>query len=318
MSDQIRSFGSSPPAILSEDEILDYLAIHALYPVMSRKGKVYLRPANRKSLPNDAVGEILSRLAIHREEDCRALRRSVKERRAELRETRPIKKWVREERPRERLIQQGPASLPDSSLIAIIIGTGREGTSAEELGKRLINRLGSLRAVDSADVSDLCAIQGIGPAKAVQIKAALELGKRFCQENARRVQRIGKPDDIIEYVADYYGPYLRDAKKEVFLIILMDIKNKPLRHIEISRGSISASIVDPAEIVREATRHSASAVILVHNHPSGETEPSSEDIRVTQRISDACGLVDIKVIDHVIIGKNIEDYYSFARGGLIR
>jgi len=218
VSDQIRSFGSSPPAILSEDEILDYLAIHALYPVMSRKGKVYLRPANRKSLPNDAVGEILSRLAIHREEDCRALRRSVKERRAELRETRPIKKWVREERPRERLIQQGPASLPDSSLIAIIIGTGREGTSAEELGKRLINRLGSLRAVDSADVSDLCAIQGIGPAKAVQIKAALELGKRFCQENARRVQRIGKPDDIIEYVADYYGPYLRDAKKEVFLI----------------------------------------------------------------------------------------------------
>lgn len=317
MSDQRRSFGS-PPAFLSEDEILDYLAIHAIYPVMSRKGRVYLRPAKRLSLPAHETGDLVSRLALHREEDCRALRRTIRERRAVLRETRPIKEWIPEERPRERLLHQGPSSLPDSSLIAIIIGTGREGTSAEALGKRLINRLGSLRALDGAEISDLQAIEGIGPAKAVQIKAALELGKRFCKESAGRVQRIGKPDDIIGYVADYYGPYLRDAKKEVFLIILMDIKNKPLRHLEISKGSISASIVDPAEIVREATRHSASALILVHNHPSGETEPSSEDIRVTQRIIDACGLVGVRVVDHVIIGKNVEDYYSFARGGLIR
>ena len=119
-------------------------------------------------------------------------------------------------------------------------------------------------------------------------------------------------------MAEYYGPYLRDAKKEFFHVILLDIKNKPLHNIEISKGSLNAAIVDPKEVIKEATLRSASSIILVHNHPSGETEPSSEDVEITSRIIQACDLVGIKVLDHIIIGKNKEDYYSFAKNGLIR
>ncbi len=121
----------------------------------------------------------------------------------------------------------------------------------------------------------------------------------------------------ILYVSEYYGFYLRDAKKEFFNVILLDIKNKPIHNIEISKGSISASIVDPKEIIKEATLKSASSIILVHNHPSGETEPSADDIKLTNKIIDACDFVGIKVLDH-IIGKNREDYYSFANQGLIK
>ena len=127
-----------------------------------------------------------------------------------------------------------------------------------------------------------------------------------------------KAMSVINYVAEYYGPYLRDAKKESFNVIFLDIKNKPIHNIEISKGSINASVVDPKEIIKEATLKSASSIILVHNHPSGDTEPSSEDINLTNRIIDACNLVGIKVLDHIIIGKNKEDYYSLASAGLIK
>jgi DNA repair protein RadC len=161
-------------------------------------------------------------------------------------------------------------------------------------------------------------MDGIGHAKAAQIKAALELGKRLYKEGAERKKKIKKADDVIGYVAEYYGPYLRDAKKEFFHVILLDIKNKPLHNVEISKGSLNANIVDPKEIIKEATLKSAAAIILVHNHPSGETEPSSEDIEITNRIIQACGFVGIKVLDHIIIGKNKEDYFSFANAGLIK
>ncbi len=119
-------------------------------------------------------------------------------------------------------------------------------------------------------------------------------------------------------MAEYYGLYLRDAKKEFFSIILLDVKNKPIHNIEISKGSINVSIVDPKEIIKEATLRSASSVILVHNHPSGDAEPSAEDIKVTHAVINACNLVGIKVLDHIIIGRNQDDYYSFAQNGLIK
>ncbi len=123
---------------------------------------------------------------------------------------------------------------------------------------------------------------------------------------------------MISYVAEYYGPYLRDAKKEFFHVILLDIKNKPIGNVEISKGSFNATVVDPKEIIKEATLRSAASIILIHNHPSGETAPSSEDIDLTNRINQACNLVGIKVLDHIIIGKNEEDYLSFAKAGLIK
>jgi len=311
-----RLFG--PPARMSEEETLQFLAYHSLYPMISGNGKVYLRPTGKTRLSEAETADILSGLEIKTPDHCRTLRNRISKLRAANRESQPIRSWVKEERPRERLMKLGADALSDSSLIAIILRTGMEGTDAEELGRRLINRFGSIRGIDKATISEICATRGIGPAKAVQIKAALEIGKRFLREKVKKGHRIGKPSDIVDYVAQYYGPYLRDSRKEIFCIILLDIKNKPIHNIEISRGSINASIVNPGEIIREATLRSASAVILVHNHPSGETEPSGEDVRLTRRIIEACGLVDIKVLDHVIIGKNFEDYYSFASAGLIR
>ncbi|MEW6006746.1 MAG: DNA repair protein RadC [bacterium] len=154
--------------------------------------------------------------------------------------------------------------------------------------------------------------------KAAQIKSALELGKRLFKEDAEKRKKIKKAEDVLGYVAEYYGPYLRDAQKEFFYAIILDIKNKPIHNVEISKGSLSATVVDPKEIVKEATLNSGSSIILVHNHPSGEAEPSSEDMEITNRIIQACQLVGIKVLDHIIIGKNEEDYYSFAKEGLIK
>ena len=229
-----------------------------------------------------------------------------------------IKEWIEEERPREMLIRNGPEVLSLSKLFAIILRTGKKGVSAEELSKRLLNRFKTLRNIDIASISDLCEIEGIGYAKAAQIKAALEIGKRFFREEAQKRKSLKSPDDAIKYIAEYYGPYLRDAKKEFFYIILLDVKNKPIHDVEISKGSIDASVVDPKEIVKEAMIRSASSIILVHNHPSGDGTPSEEDIELTKRIVDACKIVGIKVLDHIIVGKNEEDYYSFAKCNLIR
>ena len=285
---------------------------------MSKKGKFYFKCSKKVQLTQDKAEELIGQLKIKTAEDCKIIRNDVKMRAAALRENRPIKKWIKDERPREMLINYGPESLPLSKLMAIILRTGKEGASAEELSKRLLNKFGTLRGIDSSPISEICKMHGIGPAKAAQIKAALEIGKRFYKESAQKQQRIKKADDVISYVAEHYGPCLRDASKEFFNVILLDIKNKPIHNIELGKGSIYASVVDPKEIIKEATLKSASSLILVHNHPSGDTEPSSEDIHLTKRIIDACNLVGIKVLDHVIIGKDEEDYYSFAKRGLIQ
>lgn len=298
------------------NDMLDFLATNSIYPMMSTKGKVFFR--SRVTLETDKANEIIEQLHLKTVDDCQRVRAEVRKRTAQLRGNLPIRKWIKEERPREMLIEDGPDKLSLSKLFAIILRTGREGISAEELAKRMLNKFGTLRGIDTASISELCKIEGIGQAKASQIKAALELGKRLFREGAQKQKRIKSPDEAIGYVAEYYGPYLRDTKKECFHIILLDVKNKPLDNIEISKGSIDASIVDPKEIIKQATWQSASSIILVHNHPSGETEPSAEDMRITNTIIDACKLVGIKVLDHIIIGKNKEDYYSFANKGLIR
>lgn len=228
-----------------------------------------------------------------------------------------IKEWVEEERPREMLIKSGSENLPLSKLLAIILMTGSGGTNAEELAKKLLNRFRTLRAIDAATIAELCEIDGIGPAKASQIKSSLEIGKRLYRERAEKTAKLNNPKDVISYVSDYYGPYMRDSKNEFFHAILLDTKNKPLDNVTISKGSSDASIVDPKEIVRHAALKSASSIVLVHNHPSGETAPSKEDIETTKLIVNACSLIGVSVIDHIIIGKNAEDYLSFSEEGLI-
>jgi DNA repair protein RadC len=296
------------------EDLLDFLAQSAAYPFMSRKGRIFFR--SEKKLEN--IPLLVEQLLLRTDEDCRNLRKVVSERRSRMRQSLPIRSWIAEERPREMLMEKGAENLSSAKLLAIILRTGKEGASAEEIAMRLINRFGGLRELDAARVSEICEIDGIGPAKAAQIKAALEIGKRMLAQKARKgFRQIRKVEDVLKYVGESYGPYLRDARQEFFKIILLDIKNKPLKSLEISRGSVSASIVDPRDIIKEAALNSASAVILVHNHPSGETDPSPEDVRITSQVKDACRLVGIKVLDHVIIGRDIEDYFSFAARNLL-
>lgn len=301
-----------------EKDLISFMVANAIYPMYSKKGKIFLRCARKGLLTAERSNEIIQHLNINTKEECEKLREEIKRQVAERRVTRPIKEWVEGERPREVLVKYGPENLPLSKLLAIILRTGKEGTSAEELAKILLNHFGSLRNIDSAPISELSKIRGIGFAKAVQIKAAFEIGKRLYKESAEAKKKLKQPADVINYVAEYYGPYLRDKEKEFFHVILLDIKNKPIDNIEISKGSVNATVVDPKEIVKFASLKSASSVILVHNHPSGETMPSQDDIELTGQIVQACNLVGIKVLDHIIIGKNLTDFYSFAREGKIK
>ena len=303
---------------MNSGSLIDFMVSNAIYSFYSKNGKVFLRCSRKGLLTPEKRNELILQLNIKTPEECKELREEIKKEVAQRKISRPIKEWIEEERPREMLAQRGAENLPLSKLLAIILRTGKEGMSAEEIAMILLNRFGSLRAIDSAPISELSRIEGVGFVKAVQIKAALELGKRFFKEKATARKKLNKPDDVIDYVSEYYALYLRDKEKEFFNAILLDIKNKPIDNIEISKGSVNATIVDPKEIVKSASLKSASSIILVHNHPSGETSPSQDDIELTNRIVSACKVIGVKVLDHIIIGKNYEDFYSFAKEGLIK
>ena len=297
-------------------EIFDILVENKTYPYINKKGKLYFRK-KIKFLNDEKIEEIKNLFEIKDKESCDKFREEIKKEVLKNKEYVSIKNWVKEERPREMLIKYGEKNLSLSKLLSIILRTGKEGESAEELANKILNKYKTLREIDSVSIDELCKIEGIGLAKATQIKASFEIGKRLLKESSSEKKKIKNPDDIIDFVSEYYGSYLRDAKKEFFNIILLDIKNKVIDTIELSKGSINASVVDPKEVIKEATLKSASSIILVHNHPSGDTEPSTDDINITKKIKEACDIVGIKVLDHIIIGKNKEDYTSFAKLGLI-
>jgi len=297
-------------------EIFNILVENNAYPYINKKGNLYFRK-KIKFLDDEKIEEIKNLFEIKDKESCDKFREDIKKEVLKNKEYVPIKNWIKEERPREMLIKYGEKNLSLSKLLSIILRTGKEGESAEELAKKILNKYKSLREIDSVSIDELCKIEGIGLAKAAQIKASFEIGKRLMKETSSEKKKIKKPDDIIDFVSEYYGSYLRDVKKEFFNIILLDIKNKVIDSIELSKGSINASVVDPKEVIKEATLKSASSIILVHNHPSGDTEPSTDDINITKKIKEACDIVGIKVLDHIIIGKNKEDYTSFAKLGLI-
>lgn len=301
----------------SREEVIQFLAKERIYPVISKNGHVYLTKRRSVSLSEEEKAQILEVLDIKEAEDCKKVREEIKEQASKIHPHTPIKHWVEGERPRELLIKTGSENLPLSKLLAIILRTGSYGESAEELARKIINRFKSLRELDEASIEDLCKIEGVGMAKVSQIKAALEIGKRLMQENAKQMRKLKSPREVALYVSEYFSPYLRDAKKEFFIVVLLDIKNKPIKNVEISKGSVNASIVDSKDVVKEATLHSASSVILVHNHPSGETEPSEEDIKITEQIRKSLELVNVKVLDHIILGKNHEDFFSFKNAGII-
>ncbi len=224
-----------------------------------------------------------------------------------------IKDWPKEERPRERLFAIGVKSLSNTELLSILIGTGDRGPgrSALEQARALLNRYGSFRALGSASLSEMCSFPGIGPAKSARIYAALEIGTRMADERISRGGSFHRSEDVF----NYYYHRLRDVKKEIFLVILLDTKNRVIREQQISEGSLDASVVHPREVFNAVIRESAASVVFVHNHPSGDPAPSQEDIRLTHRLVAVGELLGVKVLDHVIIGEGA--YVSFHDKGLL-
>jgi DNA repair protein RadC len=224
-----------------------------------------------------------------------------------------IRELPESERPRERLIQEGPDALSDAELLGIIIQAGTRKKTAVDLAKQLLSQHGSLRGISTRTVRELSETPGIGPAKAAKIQAALTIGRRMAESAA--FER-GEPVQTSESLFRRYHTALRDSMKEVFKVVLLDRKNRVIAEDEVSTGSLSASIVHPREVLNPAIRQSASAIICVHNHPSGDPKPSGEDVEITRRIHDASRIVGIALLDHIIIGD--DRYFSFADEGIIK
>jgi DNA repair protein RadC len=221
-----------------------------------------------------------------------------------------LKDWPEAERPRERLLRQGADALSDAQLLGIILRTGTGGRTAVDVGRDLLEQFGGLNGIAQAGINELTTVPGIGSAKAAEIKAAIELGRRHLKPTMAGASFCASKD-----VADFYQPRLRDARKEEFRCVLLDTKNRLIREETVSTGSLTASLVHPRETFKSAVRESAAAVIFVHNHPSGDTKPSQEDILLTRRLVQAGDLLGIKVLDHVIVGDG--NHFSFKDNGMI-
>ena len=228
---------------------------------------------------------------------------------------RAIKEWPEDERPRERLMKLGAASLSEAQLLAIVLAVGdaSTGQSALDLARNLIQQFEGLRGLDAASITELCQTKGIGPAKATTIKAAFELGKRLSGEPPQRKIKITAPQDVVQY----YRPHIQHLRKEVFKSVLLDTRHQILKDVTISEGSLSSSLVHPREAFLPAIKESAAAVIFLHNHPSGDPTPSAEDKELTRRLADVGRLVGITVLDHIIIGMGEPGYVSFLDAGLL-
>jgi DNA repair protein RadC len=215
------------------------------------------------------------------------------------------------ERPRERLEKLGAEALSAQEILALILGRGIAGESVMVTAQRLLSEFGSLKGVATASLEQLSHIKGIGLAKAAQIKAAFELSSRVDgYSEAGRQPPVKTPDDVAGLVRSR----LKDKKKEYFLALLLDTRNRLIKAAEISVGSLDSSIVHPREVFKEAISASAAAVIFVHNHPSGDPEASEDDINLTKRLAEAGEVVGIDVLDHIIIGD--KKYTSLKRDGL--
>lgn len=222
-----------------------------------------------------------------------------------------IRDWREDERPRERLLKHGANTLSDAELLAILIRTGAKSFSALDAARTLLEKYENVSNIATCDISQLKKIRGIGATKAITLAASFELGKRIQSGAFIFDKPMNNPDDI----ANYYIPKFRGARKETFKTLLLNSSNIIFREVLISEGTLSASIVHPREVFRIAITESAAGIILMHNHPSGNREPSREDITVTKQLVEAGKLIDIKILDHIIIAA--ESFYSFARMGLI-
>lgn len=223
----------------------------------------------------------------------------------------PITDWPLDERPREKLLLRGPGALSDAELLAIFLRTGVRGKTAVDLARELLGAFGSLRALLEADHGQFCRGHGLGVAKYVQLQAVLEMGRRHLRETLARGDALSNPDDTRAYLT----ARLRGYAHEVFACLFLDNRHRTISFDELFHGTIDGASVHPREVVKRALHHNAAAVILAHNHPSGVAEPSLADELLTRRLKDALALVDIRVLDHLIIGDG--QAVSFAERGLL-
>jgi len=219
----------------------------------------------------------------------------------------PIKSWAENDRPREKLLAKGKGVLSEAELIAILIGSGSKNESAVDLAKRILKHVDhNMIELSKLTINDLMKFKGIGEAKAISIVAALELGKRRREAEVLERKKIACSKDVF----DVFQSILTDNQYEEFWVLLLGRSNKIIKKLSISEGGISGTIADPKKIFKIAIDNNASSIILCHNHPSGNIQPSDADIRLTKKIKEAGEFLDLPIVDHVIIGD--ENYYSFA------
>lgn len=222
-----------------------------------------------------------------------------------------IADWPLDDRPREKLIAKGSEALSDAELVAIFLRTGVRGRSALDLARELLARFGSLAAMFAADTAALCETAGLGAAKSAQLRAVMELARRALREKLDRGSALASP----QAVRDYLRLKLQDRPHEVFVSVFLDAQNRVLAVEELFRGTLTQTSVYPREVVKRALHHNAAALIFAHNHPSGIAEPSRSDEALTQALKQALALVDVKVLDHFVIGAGAA--MSFAERGLL-
>lgn len=224
-----------------------------------------------------------------------------------------IKDWPKDDRPREKLLNKGAQALSDTELLAIIlrIGNASTGESAIDHARLLLGQFDGFRGIEEASVRELEKIKGIGPAKIAQIKACLEIARRVGNHKWEAGQPLRSSEDVFHH----FRHDLEKEKREIFYVVLLNNKNKKMREVKISEGSLTASLVHPREVYNPVIRESAAAVIFVHNHPSGDPAPSQEDIEITRRLKEVGEVMGVRVLDHVVIGH--DRYFSFSDRGML-
>ncbi len=222
-----------------------------------------------------------------------------------------ITDWPADERPREKLLLKGAQSLSDAELLAIFLRTGVVGCSAVELARELLQSFGSLRSLLHAEETNFCSKRGLGTAKFAQLQAVLEMARRHQKEVLFRNDALTSP----EHTRAYLQTHLRDKPAECFCCLFLDNRHRPLAFEELFQGTIDGAAVYPREVVKRALAHNAAALVIAHNHPSGVAEPSDSDVRITRRLADALALVDVRVLDHMVVGDGVT--VSLAERGLV-
>ncbi len=217
-----------------------------------------------------------------------------------------IKKWPKNERPRERLFKYGEHTLTNAELLAIVFRTGVKGMSAVDLGRQVVEHFKTFRNMSHTNISEMRSFRGLGDAKIAQLRASFEIARRFMSEPKKASKAIKSPKDAVEL----FMPRLRDIKKEIFQILLLNSKNNIIDIIEIEEGTVDQASPQIRDIALKTLQNFATGIIAVHNHPSGDPEPSKEDVMFTKNLTTACRALEINVMDHIIIGDN--KHYSFA------